>query len=308
VPGAIVEVERLTHSYGLRVALHELTLRIEAGEIFALLGPNGSGKTTLFRILSTLIKPQDGRAEILGKSLLTHADEVRREIGVVFQAPSLDKQLTAAENLRYHGNLYGLGGEELRKRTAELLRRVGLDDRARERVGTFSGGMRRRVEIAKGLLHHPRVLLLDEPSTGLDPAARLEIWRYLEEVRKADGVTVILTTHLMDEADRCDRVAILDAGRLIACDSPANLKQKIGGDVITISTADAEGAQRVLRDRLEVDSQIIGNVVRVEHQRGHELLPKMIDALGPLADQISLGRPTLEDVFIRVTGRKFETD
>src|ERR1051326_8285431 len=186
----IVQTHSLTHAYGARVALHELSLSVSPGEAFALLGPNGSGKTTLFRILSTLIPPQDGRATILGFDLATQREHVRAHIGVVFQSPALDKQLTAWENLIYHGRLYGLRGPELHERARDLLKRVDLLDRAHERVGSFSGGMRRRVELAKGLLHRPKVLLLDEPSTGLDPVARAELWKYLEEVRGGDGVTV----------------------------------------------------------------------------------------------------------------------
>src|SRR2546421_7257120 len=213
MPDPILEISGLSHSYGDRAALTDLNLSIDRGEIFGFLGPNGSGKTTLFRILSTLLPIQPGHVAIAGLDLATHRDEIRRQIGVVFQAPSLDKQLTAAENLRHQGHLYGLGGADLEKRIDEMLARVGLSERPREYVSTFSGGMRRRVELAKGLLHRPRVLLLDEPSTGLDPGARIDLWRYLREIQ-SQGVTVLVTTHLMEEAEHCSRLAIIDGGRL----------------------------------------------------------------------------------------------
>lgn len=304
-----IHVDRLTHRYGERVALHELTLSVAVGETFALLGPNGSGKTTLFRILSTLIEPHEGHAEIFGNDLARQRDAVRRLLGVVFQSPSLDKQLTAAENIRYHGHLYGLGGTELESRITDLLRRVDLADRANERVTSFSGGMRRRVEIAKGLVNRPRLLLLDEPSTGLDPIARADVWRYLDEVRKSDGVTIALTTHLMDEADRCDRVAILDSGKLVALDAPAALKEKVGGDVITLATRDPSGLRDVLREKFQIAAEEIDpRTVRFERARGHELIPALIEAMPGLIDSVSVGKPTLEDVFIHATGRRFAND
>jgi ABC-2 type transport system ATP-binding protein len=306
----VVLTDRLTHHYGLRVALHELSISVDAGEIVGLLGPNGSGKTTLFRILSTLIPPQDGRAAIFGMDLADPVlrTKVRREMGVVFQNPSLDKQLTAEENITYHGHLFGLGGADLRVRTAELLKCVDLLDRANERVSTFSGGMRRRVELAKGMINRPRLLLLDEPSTGLDPIARAEVWRYLEQVRKESGVTVMLTTHLMDEADRCDRVAILDAGKLIAFDSPAALKERVGGDVISLITRDPCAVQTILREKFSIEADATDSTVRFERPRGHEFIPVLIEALPGLVESISIGKPTLEDVFINATGRRFREE
>jgi ABC-2 type transport system ATP-binding protein len=302
-----VLTDRLTHRYGERVALHELSLRVAPGEIVALLGPNGSGKTTLFRILSTLIAPQAGRAEIFGASLADPAgrEQVRRQIGVVFQSPSLDKQLTAQENLLFHGVLFGLRGSALRSRAQVLLDRFDLRDRAADRVSTFSGGMRRRVEIAKGLVNQPRLLLLDEPSTGLDPVARAEVWKHLEHVRRSDGVTVLLTTHLMEEADRCDRVAILDGGRLAAEGSPASLKERVGGDVITVATRDPAGVRDILRDRFQVEAETSDSQVRLERPRGHEFVPVLIEALPAMVESVSVGKPTLEDVFLHVTGRQF---
>ena len=205
-----VSVEGLTHRYGDREALRGVSFAVPPGEIFGLLGPNGGGKTTLFRILSTALVPTSGQARIFGQDVIAQPALVRQQIGIVFQSPSLDKKLTAAENLRHHGHLYGLRGRVLRARTDEMLARVGLSDRAGDRVERLSGGLQRRVELAKGLLPQPRMLLMDEPSTGLDPGARRDLWDYLTQLRDRDGLTILLTTHLMDEADRCDRVAILD--------------------------------------------------------------------------------------------------
>jgi ABC-2 type transport system ATP-binding protein len=304
----IVQTEKLTHAYGLRVALHELTFSVHAGESVAMLGPNGSGKTTLFRILSTLIPPMDGSARILGYDLASERQKVRPSIGVVFQSPSLDKQLTAEENLMYHGHLYGLRGAELKSRAAELLSRVDLADRAQERVGSFSGGMRRRVELAKGLLNRPRLLLMDEPSTGLDPLARQELWTYLQEVRARDGVTILLTTHLMDEADQCDRVAILDRGKLVAYDTPTNLKERVGGDVITLTTRNPTAVKDLLRETLNMEGEIVGGTVRLERPKAHELVPALIENLPGLVDAVQVGKPTLADVFMNSTGRSLSEE
>jgi ABC-2 type transport system ATP-binding protein len=307
-PQTIVQVRHLSHSYGDRAALVDLSLEVEAGEIFGFLGPNGSGKTTLFRILSTLIPAPAGAVSMLGMDLAAQRDAVRGQIGVVFQSPSLDKQLTAEENLRHHGHLYGLRGRELNRRIDLMLDRVGLADRRHERVERFSGGMRRRVELAKGMLNHPRILLLDEPSTGLDPAARIDLWRYLTHVQKHEGVTVLLTTHLMDEADRCCRLAILDRGKLAACDRPVAMKERIGGDVITLTTRQPAQVAQIIHDRFALAPEMLDGVVRLERPRGHEFIPQVIEALPGLIDSVSVGKPTLEDVFIQVTGRFFRDD
>jgi ABC-2 type transport system ATP-binding protein len=239
-PDEVIQVEDLRHTYGKRTALNGISFSVHAGEIFALLGPNGSGKTTLFRILSTLMLPSGGRALVGGFDASKQPDQVRRRIGVVFQAQSVDVKLTAAENLWHQGHLYGLRGSELKQRIAAMLRHVALADRADERVETFSGGMQRRVELAKGLMHHPSVLLLDEPTTGLDPGARRDLWQYLHELRSQEHVSVIVTTHLMEEAERCDRLAILSQGEIVALGTPAELRSQIGGDVILLETEDAE--------------------------------------------------------------------
>lgn len=302
-----VQIEKLSHRYGQRVALRDISLTVPAGEIFGILGPNGSGKTSLFRIVSTLIPPSQPAAalSVLSHPLPDQRDALRREIAVVFQAPSLDKELSAAENLRHHGHLYGLSGRILRERINEVLEIFGVADRAGERVSRLSGGLRRRVELAKGMLTRPRLLLLDEPSTGLDPAARAQMWQQLDAARRGSGITVILTTHFMDEADRCDRVAIVDQGILVACDSPHNLKGRIGGEVITILTTDPANLCERLKTRLNVTPQIIGNTLRLEHANAHALVSPIIEAASGAIQAISVGRPTIKDVFMKLTGRRF---
>jgi ABC-2 type transport system ATP-binding protein len=301
----IIQIQNLVHRYGERAALAGVSLEVNAGEIFGFLGPNGSGKTTLFRILSTLMTPMEGTVLIEGLDLRTSRDAIRRHIGVVFQSPSLDKQLTAEENLRHHGHLYGLRGEELERRIDEMLGRVGLSERPRELVGRFSGGMRRRVELAKGLLTRPRILLLDEPSTGLDPGARIDLWRYLRDIRDESGVTILVTTHLMDEAEHCSRLAIMDRGKVAACDTPAALKNRIGADVITLSTDDPAGLAGAVRERFSINAEQIDSTVRIERERGHEFIPPLVEAFVGKIRAVSLGKPTLEDVFIHVTGHGF---
>src|ERR1700721_2888642 len=248
-PEPIIAVRNLIHRYQDRIALNGISFDVRPAELFGLLGPNGSGKTTLFRILSTLMIPTAGRTLVMGQDSSKDPSSVRRLIGVVFQAQSVDPKLTAYENLWHQGHLYGLRGVMLKKRVTEILDRVGLADRAKERVETFSGGMQRRIELAKGLLHHPGVLLLDEPTTGLDPGARRDLWQYLQRLRDEEHVSVLVTTHLMEEAERCDRLAILNEGNLVALGTPAELKSEIGGDVIILeATRDAA----LLAERIRV--------------------------------------------------------
>jgi len=299
----IVEISHLSHRYDDRLALDDLSLTINSGEIFGFLGPNGSGKTTLFRILSTLIPVPAGHVRMIGRDVPQARDEIRQQIGVVFQSPSLDKQLTAKENLTHHGHLYGMRGADLRRRVADALAAVGLNERSDERVEGFSGGMRRRVEVAKGLLHQPRLLLMDEPSTGLDPAARIEMWRHLTQINQEHQVTILVTTHLMEEAEKCSRLAIMAQGRLLAADSPAALKERIGGDVITIVTSQPDQVRHTLRDKLGMEAQEMNGAFRIQRPRGHEFVPTLIEALPGLVDSVSVGKPTLEDVFIDLAGR-----
>jgi ABC-2 type transport system ATP-binding protein len=308
VADPIVRVTNLRHAYGERVALDGVSLSVEPGEIFALLGPNGSGKTTLFRILSTLVAAPAGAVLIDGHDPAVDRDAVRRRLGVVFQSPSLDRQLTAAENLTHQGHLYGLRGTDLRRRVADALAAVGISDRAGERVDRLSGGMRRRVEIAKGLLHRPRVLLMDEPSTGLDPSARIELYHHLRRISGAGGVTVLLTTHILEEAEGASRVAIMDRGKLLACDSPDALKERIGGDVISVATTEPEAVRAALKQSLGVEAAVVDGTVRLERPRGHEFVPHLIEAVPGLVDSVSVGKPTLQDVFIRMTGQRFAVE
>jgi ABC-2 type transport system ATP-binding protein len=303
-----IEISHLAHRYGEHQAIRDLSFGVNAGEIFAILGPNGSGKTTLFRVLSTLIPIQQGDARLLGYDLRTQPDAVRSQLGVVFQAPSVDKKLTVLENVLHHGRLYGLGGSDLRTRADEMLTRLGLADRRRDLVEKLSGGLRRRVEIAKGMLHTPRLLLLDEPSTGLDPGARSDVWHYLEEVRKEQGITVVLTTHLLEEAQDADRIAIMHRGELAALDTPSALQSAVGGDAITIRTTSADPLAADIASRFQLNARVIDGSVRLELPNGHEWIPKLVEAFPDRIESITLGKPTLEDVFIHFTGHRFWSD
>jgi len=291
-----VEVEGLTHRYGERLALDRVSFSVRSGEVFGVVGPNGGGKSTLFKILSTALRPTSGQARIAGVQIADEA--VRRKIGVVFQAPSLDQKLTVAENLLHHGHLYGLWGGGLRTRIGEELSRFKLSDRAGDRVEKLSGGLQRRVELAKSLLPRPEVLLLDEPSTGLDPGARHELWEALRGLR---GVTVLLTTHLLEEAERCDRLAILHKGRLAALGEPLALRAEIGGDVVTVRTRDAEGLAAAIRGKLGESPQVIPGAVRMSRDRGHELVGKLLEAFPEWIESVTVAKPSLEDVFIART-------
>lgn len=303
-PVVAIQVNDLTHRYGERTALDGVTFSVPAGEIFGLLGPNGSGKTTMFRILSTLVRPTSGAIEVFGADLGSDPEAVRRSFGVVFQRPSVDPKLTVVENLRHHGRLYGFRGADLSARCDEMLARVGLADRAGDRVETLSGGLQRRVELAKGLLHKPRLLLLDEPSTGLDPGARRDFNRHLVDLRDRDGVTIVLTTHYMEEAERCDRVGIMDEGRLVKIDSPASLVDSVGGDVVVVHAADAGALQGRIREKFAIDAVAVDGTLRIEQARGHELVRDIVDAFPGEVKSITFGKPTLEDAFIHITGRK----
>jgi ABC-2 type transport system ATP-binding protein len=306
IADAVVRVTDLRHRYDDREALKGVSFAIASGEIFGVLGPNGGGKSTLFRILSTMIRPTSGELELLGRNPSEDLSAVRRELGVVFQSPSLDPMLTARENLRHQGHLYGLRGAGLHRRMMELLETVNLADRSEERVSRFSGGMRRRLEIAKALLHGPRLLILDEPSTGLDPGARRTMWEHLRDLRETQGVTLVFTTHLMDEAEGCDRLALLDEGRLVALDTPEKLKEHVGGDVLTVETEDPEALAVAIRDRFTADASVVGGRVRMERERGHEFVASLVEAFPGRIRSVSVGRPTLEDVFLDLTGRRFE--
>lgn len=305
-PGAVISLQHLVHRYENRTALNGVSFDVRPAELFGLLGPNGSGKTTLFRILSTLMVPTAGRAVVMGCDASQDAARLRRQVGVVFQAQSVDPKLTAYENLWHQGHLYGLRGTSLNTRISEMLTRVGLADRAKERVETFSGGMQRRIELAKGLLHRPGVLLLDEPTTGLDPGARRDLWQYLQTLRDQEHVSVLVTTHLMEEAERCDRLAIMNEGNLVALGTPAELKSEIGGDVVLLEAAhDAARLADNIRGRFHVHTTVIDNQVRIEREGGHRFVTDVVEAFPGEIQAISVSKPALEDVFIRRTGHKF---
>lgn len=300
-----IDLSEIRYRYGDREALRGVSFQVNQGEAFTLLGPNGSGKTTLFRLLSTLAPMQQGEVQIFGHSLRAEANRVRGMMGVVFQAPSLDKKLTVAENLLCHGRLYGLGGNDLRSRTDAMLSRLGLADRAKENVETLSGGLRRRVELAKGMLHEPKLLVLDEPSTGLDPAARSDLWKYLLQVRDEQGVTLLATTHILEEAERADRIAILHQGELAALDTPGNLQSSIGGDAITIRTAEPESLVAQIKEKFAFEATQLEGAVRLEAENGPQWAPKLFEAFGDKIGELTIGKPTLEDVFIARTGHQF---
>lgn len=302
---AAVRIQGVSHSYGTRQALIDLSLEIGRGELFAVLGPNGGGKSTLFRLLSTLIPLQSGAVSILDFDLARAANAVRSVIGVVFQAPSLDRKLTVAENIRLQAALYGISGNVLSQRLDELLEQFGLRDRANELTERLSGGLRRRVELAKGLIHQPQVLLLDEPSTGLDPAARNDLWRYLKSLQQEHGTTIVLTTHYLDEADGADRIAILHEGKLVALGRPDELKSTVGGDSLTIETAEPADLAAAIQQQFKLPAKTVDQAVRLEVAEGHRWVPQLMEAFPGRITAIRLGKPTLEDVFIARTGHRF---
>ena len=300
-----LEVENLSHDYPERRALDNVSFYVSCGEIFGLLGPNGSGKTTLFRILSTLMPVTSGAARILGHDLATEVKAIRNLLGVVFQHPGLDSKLTVVENLRHQGHLYGLAGKTLRHRISGLLEHFGLANRATERVEILSGGLQRRVEIAKALLHSPRVLLLDEPTSGLDINARQQLNDYLGVLAQTENILVLMTTHLLEDAETCDRVGILDAGRLVALGEPGELKAEIGADVILIDSVDSDTLSTAITDHFGVSTVLTDNGVRVECERGHEFVRDVVAAFPNEIQAVRFGKPTLEDVFIKLTGNPF---
>ncbi|MEI6322951.1 MAG: ABC transporter ATP-binding protein [bacterium] len=303
-----ISVSDLKKSFGDRRALDGISLEVLKGELFCLLGPNGGGKSTLFRILATLSLPDSGTAEISGHSVITDAPSVRARLGVVFQSPSLDGKLTILENLRCGGALYGLKGKGLESRIAEAATALNLTDRLNDLVETLSGGLQRRAEIAKCLLIRPEVLLLDEPSTGLDPGARIDLWAALEQLRAKHGVTALCTTHLMEEAARADRVGIVSAGKLVALGTPDELTKAIGGDVVSLGASRETGADNLAKmivERLGIPASIVEGEVRIESSEPYALAAKLAGEFPAEIISLRIARPTLEDVFIARTGRLF---
>lgn len=300
-----IEVKNLSHAYQTRRALDSVSFSVSCGEIFGLLGPNGSGKTTLFRILSTLMPVTSGTVCVLGHDLTTEVKAVRSLLGVVFQHPGLDGKLTVVENLRHHGHLYGLAGKSLRYRISELLERFGIADRAKERVELLSGGLQRRVEIAKAMLHSPRILLLDEPTSGLDIVGRRQLNDYLGALADTENILVLLTTHLLDDAEACNRVGVLDAGKLVALGEPDELKAQVSGDVVLIACIDNEVLCTEIIERFGVSPVLTDNLLRVECERGHEFVRDLVAAFPDEIQSVRFGKPTLEDVFTKLTGNPF---
>ena len=301
-------VRDLVKSFGERRALDGISLEVRRGEIFCLLGPNGGGKSTLFRILATLALPDSGSAIVAGHDVLAAAPEVRARIGVVFQSPSLDGKLTILENLRCGGALYGLRGEELESRIRDSSAALNITDRLGDLVESLSGGLQRRAEIAKCLLIRPEVLLLDEPSTGLDPGARLDLWAALEDLRSRHGVTVLCTTHLMEEAARADRVGIVSGGKLVASGTPSELTSALGGDVISLGVMPGTGADhlaRLLTEKTGVPASVVEGEVRLESREPYALAARVAGAFPEEIASLRIARPTLEDVFVARTGRLF---
>jgi ABC-2 type transport system ATP-binding protein len=299
-----VEVDGLVRRFGAFTAVDDVSFAVEPGELFGFLGPNGAGKTTTISILCTLLRPTAGRASVAGHDVATEPSAVRSSIGLVFQEITLDDYLTGAENLKFHAVLYGCPPGRVRERAAPLLEMVGLTDRADQQVRTYSGGMKRRLEIARGLLHAPRVLFLDEPTIGLDPQTRVHIWDYVDQLRERESTTMFLTTHYMDEAERCDRIAIIDGGRIVAIDTPSALKASVGSDTVTLTTGDDSVARDEIARKLEVEGELTDDGLVLRVPDGEAFVPRLFDHLEAVGVQcVTVRRPSLDDVFMKYTGR-----
>ena len=299
----IIEVEHLVKSYADLVAVNDVSFSVDQGEVFGLLGPNGAGKTTVINILCTLSKLTSGRASINGFDVVHQQSQVRQCIGLVFQDPSLDDRLTALENMEFHSRVYNIPASVRGERTEQVLRMVELWERRRDIVKTFSGGMKRRLELARGLIHRPKVLFLDEPTLGLDPQTRHRLWDFILGLRKTEGTTIFLTTHYMDEAEYASRIAVMDYGKIVALDNPRGLKGMVGGDMISLSTVDDQRAQAELQERYHIQARYDGGQISFEIADGERFIPALIKELGTEILSISLRRPTLDDVFLKLTGR-----
>jgi ABC-2 type transport system ATP-binding protein len=298
----MIDVKELRKQFDGFEAVCGVSFDVEAGEVFGFLGPNGAGKTTTINMLCTLAKPTSGHAHVAGHDVVSERDDVRRNIGLVFQEPTLDGYLTAAQNLRLHAELYGVDQSLVPARMQQMLQMVGLWDRRDSAVMTFSGGMRRRLEIARGLMHSPRVLFLDEPTIGLDPQTRSSIWSYIRQLRETEEITIFMTTHYMDEAEFCDRIAIMDQGQIVALDSPEALKETVGADRVRIETDDNDSAIAALRDRFEIEARIAEGAVMFNVPGGEEFVPRLFAELDVPIRAVSVARPSLDDVFMSYTG------
>ena len=309
-----VRTTDLTKRFGELTAVDHVSFEVRRGEIFGFLGPNGAGKTTTIRMLTTLLKPTEGTAEVWGHDILKERDAVRRSIGIVFQDPSLDDLLTGRENLDFHGRIYGISKAKRERRIAELLELAQLSERADDLVRTYSGGMRRRLEIARGLMHHPRVLFLDEPTLGLDPQTRRAVWSYIKRMNKEEEVTIFLTTHYMEEADYlCDRIAIIDYGKIVALDTPEKLKSHVGGEVVSlkISETSPKILKRLSEEDFVQDVKMFGGSFVLTVKNGQKAVPRLIEVatqMGVTVEECSIHRPNLEDVFLHYTGRRIREE
>ncbi len=300
----IIHVDNLVKKFGQLVAVDHISFDVAPGEIFGFLGPNGAGKTTTINILCTLARPTSGKASINGYDVVHQQNQVRHSIGLVFQDSSLDDRLTGMHNLKFHAMVYNVPAAVRAKRIEQVLNMVDLWDKRNNFVRTYSGGMKRRLELARGLLHYPRVLFLDEPTLGLDPQTRNHIWEYVLQLQKQEGTTVFLTTHYMDEAEKASRIAIIDHGKLVAMDTPAKLKSMVGKDIVTLRTADNRKAAEEIKTRYNAETRIDGDHLIFNVANGEEFLPDFIKEFGIHIASISLRRPTLEDVFLKLTGRE----
>jgi ABC-2 type transport system ATP-binding protein len=300
--GPAIEVVDLRKRYSDIEAVRGVSFEVARGEVFCLLGPNGAGKTTTINMLCTLMKPTSGTASVAGHDVVRERDDVRRNIGLVFQDPTLDGYLTAAQNLKLHAELYGVQSNLVAPRMEQVMRMVGLWERKDGPVATFSGGMRRRLEIARGLMHSPRVLFLDEPTIGLDPQTRRSIWTYIGELKRQEEITIFMTTHYMDEAEWCDRIAIMDHGQIVALDSPESLKAQVGKDRVMIHTADDDAAIAAIAQRFGIEAKIAEGAVTFGVPAGEEFVPRLFAELGVAINSVSVSRPTLDDVFMSYTG------
>lgn len=300
--GPAVEVDGLTKRFGDVEAVRGIDFTVRPGEIFGFLGPNGAGKSTTINMLCTLLRPSGGSARVAGYDVVRARDDVRRNIGLVFQDPTLDGYLSGEQNLRFHAELYGVPRSLTADRIRQVLEMVNLWDRRGDLVQTYSGGMKRRLEIARGLLHSPRVLFLDEPTVGLDPQTRASIWEYIRHLQEAEEITIFMTTHYMDEAEFCERIAIIDSGRIVALDTPEALKAGVGEDRIRIQTADDEAAIAALKDRFGLQAVVSEGAVAFSVASGEEFVPRLFAELGVPIRSVNVARPSLDDVFMSFTG------
>ena len=304
----MVEVENLRRNFGNIEAVKDISFSIKEGEIFGLLGPNGAGKSTTIKMLVTLLKSTSGTARINGFDITKDDKKVRKSVGIIFQDPSLDERLTAQENLYFHAKFYHILSKQISERIQKALELVDLTSRKNDLVMNFSGGMKRRLEIARGVLHTPRVLFLDEPTIGLDPQTRKHIWQYLDGLRKESGLTMLLTTHYMEEAEICDRIAIIDHGEIIALDTPENLKKNLRKDSLILKSDEPEKLSALIKKQFRLESQLENNELRLSVEDGKTFLPLLFQKLGEYITSVDIKKPGLEEVFIQLTGRKIREE